>query len=215
MEFIQNSPIYAKFFLGLVAVINPFGVLPVFVNMTNHQPKAERNHTNLITSFSVGVILLVSLFFGKIILSLFSISINSFRIAGGILIISIAMTMISGKLGEDKQNKDEKNADFANMNSIAVVPLAMPILAGPGAISSTIVWASQYSSWFDWIGFSFAIILFSLLCYGLFRSGPTIVNALGKTGSNVVTRIMGLILMSLGIESIVVGITKLFPGLIH
>ncbi|EIJ71514.1 YchE family NAAT transporter [Pasteurella bettyae] len=215
MDFVQNLPIYAKFFLGLVAVINPFGVLPVFVNMTDHLTKAERNHTNFVTSFSVGIILLVSLLFGKMILSLFSISINSFRIAGGILIISIALTMISGKLAEEKQNKDEKNTDFSNMSSIAVVPLAMPILAGPGAISSTIVWASQYNHWSDWLGFSFAIIIFALLCYGLFRSGPSVVKFLGKTGSNVVTRIMGVILMSLGIESIVVGISNLFPGLLH
>lgn len=215
MEFFQHLSIYMQFFIGLVAVINPFGILPVFVGMTAHQYEAERNKTNLITSVSVGIILLVSLYIGQPLLNLFSISIDSFRIAGGLLIISIAMTMISGKLGEEKQNKEEKATDFSNSDSIAVVPLAMPIMAGPGAISSTIVWGAQYNHWVDWVGFTVAIILFAVMCYGLFRSGPLVVKFLGKTGSNVVTRIMGLILMALGIEVCAVGISHLFPGLVN
>lgn len=88
--------------------------------MTAHQYEADRNRTNLITSVSVGIILLVSLFFGKVILDAFSISLNSFRVAGGILIVSIAMTMISGKLGEHKQNKEEKMLTCLNMKILGL-----------------------------------------------------------------------------------------------
>lgn len=212
--FSEHFSIYLQFFIGLVAIINPFGILPVFMGMTAHLYEEERNKTNRITTFSVAIFLLVALYFGQSILNFFSISLNSFRIAGGLLIISIAMSMISGKLGEEKQNKEEKATDFSEADSIAVVPLAMPIMAGPGSISSTIVWGSRYNSWADWLGFTLMIILFAFGCYLLFRSGPLVMKFLGKTGSNVVTRIMGLILMALGIEISAAGIVKLFPGLL-
>lgn len=215
MPFIENFPIYMQFFIGLFAVTNPVGSLPIFMSMTSNQYEAERQKTMLVTSTAIGVVLLTSLFVGQVLLNFFSISINSFRIAGGLLVISIAMTMISGKLGEEKQNKEERATNFSENESIAVVPLAMPLIAGPGAISSTIVWASRYNSWIDWLGFAIAILIFSLMCYAIFRSGPMIMKYLGKTGSNVVTRIMGLILMSLGIEICVAGISNLFPGLLH
>ncbi|EFX92121.1 multiple antibiotic resistance (MarC)-like protein [Actinobacillus ureae] len=213
MELVINLAIYLQFFIGLFAIVNPFGSLPIFFSMTSHQYEAERNHTSLVTAVSIGIILLVSLFFGKLILDAFSISLDSFRVAGGFLIVSIAMTMISGKLGEHKQNKEEKNADVSEYENIAVVPLAMPIMAGPGAIGSTIVWGTRYNHWVDYVGFSLAIGAFAAVCYVLFRFSAPLVKKLGKTGSNVVTRIMGLILMALGIEIIVAGLSNLFPGL--
>lgn len=211
MDIFGNWAIYLQFFIGLFAIVNPFGTLPIFFSMTAHQYEADRQRTNLITSVSVGVILLVSLYFGKLILDAFAISLNSFRVAGGILVVSIAMTMISGKLGEHKQNKEEKNEAPSEYENLGVVPLAMPIMAGPGAIGSTIVWGTRYHDWIDYVGFSLAIIVFSTLCYVLFRFSAPLVKRLGRTGSNVVTRIMGLILMALGIEILVSGLVNLFP----
>lgn len=144
----------------------------------------------------------------------FGISIDSFRIAGGILVVTIAMSMISGKLGEDKQNKQEKS-ETAVRESIGVVPLALPLMAGPGAISSTIVWGTRYHSISYLFGFFVAIALFALCCWGLFRMAPWLVRVLRQTGINVITRIMGLLLMALGIEFIVTGIKGIFPGLLN
>lgn len=124
--------------------------------------------------------------------------------------MTIAMSMISGKLGEDKQNKQEKS-ETAIRESIGVVPLALPLMAGPGAISSTIVWGTRYHSIAHLIGFSIAIALFAACCWGIFRMAPWLVRLLGQTGINVITRIMGLLLMALGIEFIVTGIKALFP----
>lgn len=213
METVFNISIYFQFLIGLFAIVNPIGFLPVFYSMTEHQYEAERNHTSFITTLSVGIILLVSLFFGKIILDTFSISIDSFRVAGGFLITGIAITMINGKLGEHKQNKEERNTDVSEYDNIGVVPLAMPMMAGPGAIGSTIVWGTQYNQWADYIGFSIAIIIFAITCYVALRFSAPVIKRLGKTGTNIVTRIMGLILMSLGIEFIVNGIGNLFPAL--
>ena len=199
---------YFKFFIGLFALVNPVGIIPVFISMTSYQPAAVRNKTNL-----TAIILLTSLFLGDGILQIFGISIDSFRIAGGILVVTIAMSMISGKLGEDKQNKQEKS-ETAVRESIGVVPLALPLMAGPGAISSTIVWGTRYHSWVHLVGFSLAIAVFALCCWGIFRMAPWLVRLLGQTGINVITRIMGLLLMALGIEFIVTGIKALFPGLL-
>lgn len=206
---------YFKFFIGLFALVNPVGIIPVFISMTSYQPAAVRNKTNLTANLSVAIILLTSLFLGDGILQIFGISIDSFRIAGGILVVTIAMSMISGKLGEDKQNKQEKS-ETAVRESIGVVPLALPLMAGPGAISSTIVWGTRYHSWvhLHLVGFSLAIAVFALCCWGIFRMAPWLVRLLGQTGINVITRIMGLLLMALGIEFIVTGIKALFPGLL-
>ncbi|HGO4458562.1 TPA: MarC family protein, partial [Klebsiella pneumoniae] len=88
------------------------------------------------------------------------------------------------------------------------------LMAGPGAISSTIVWGTRYHSWVHLVGFSLAIAVFALCCWGIFRMAPWLVRLLGQTGINVITRIMGLLLMALGIEFIVTGIKALFPGLL-
>lgn len=205
--------VYIKFFVGLFALVNPIGIIPVFISMTRDQIPAARHKTNLTANLSVAIILWTALFLGDGILHIFGISIDSFRIAGGILVVTIAMSMISGKLGEDKQNKQEKS-ETAIRESIGVVPLALPLMAGPGAISSTIVWSTRYNSWQNLLGFSLAIALFASCCWLLFRVAPLLVRALGQTGINVVTRIMGLLLMALGIEFMVTGIRALFPGLV-
>lgn len=207
----MDLTLYVKFFLGLIAIINPFGLLPVFVSLTSHQTEVERNQTGKIANFAVVVILLVTIFAGQHILNLFSISLSAFRIAGGSLICIIAMSMLQGKLGEVKRNKEE-DREASGMDSVAVVPLALPLMAGPGAISSVIVSAAEHNSFENLIGMSITVILFGLLSFSLFRMAPLIFKVLGNTGINVITRLMGLLMLSIGIEVIGAGIKGLFPG---
>lgn len=204
--------IFLQFFLGLVAAVNPVGIMPVFVSLTGHMTPDEKRNTATTANVAVAIILIISLFAGQLLLDMFSISLDSFRVAGGLLLLSIAFSMMSGKLGEDKQNKQEKS-EYVSREQIGVVPLAMPLMAGPGAISSTIVYGARYPSMFDTVGISITISLFCLCSWLLFRSAPLIVRFLGQTGINVITRIMGLILGALGIEFIANGLRNLFPGL--
>ncbi|MGY5615265.1 YchE family NAAT transporter [Vibrio brasiliensis] len=204
--------IFLQFFLGLVAAVNPVGIMPVFVSLTGHMNQEEKHKTAVTANIAVAIILVVSLLAGQMLLDMFSISLDSFRVAGGLLLLSIAFSMMSGKLGEDKQNKQEKT-EYVSREQIGVVPLAMPLMAGPGAISSTIVYGSRYPAMFDTMGIIVTILLFSLCTWLLFRSAPLIVRFLGQTGINVITRIMGLILGALGIEFIANGLRNLFPGL--
>ncbi|YCO04613.1 YchE family NAAT transporter [Vibrio sp. VNB-15] len=204
--------IFLQFFLGLVAAVNPVGIMPVFVSLTGHMTPEEKSKTATTANVAVAIILIISLFAGQLLLDMFSISLDSFRVAGGLLLLSIAFSMMSGKLGEDKQNKQEKT-EYVSREQIGVVPLAMPLMAGPGAISSTIVYGARYPSALDTVGISVTIVLFCFCSWLLFRSAPLIVRFLGQTGINVITRIMGLILGALGIEFIANGLRNLFPGL--
>ena len=205
----MDLSIYLQFFIGLIALVNPIGVVPVFYSMTADLTREQQHRTSLVTCFSVVIILLVSFYFGNFILNSFSISIDSFRIAGGFVVVMIALTMINGKIGEHKINKEEKNENIEDYNNIAVVPLAMPIMAGPGSISATIVFGSGQHTWLNYVYSSLTIILFGVACYILFRYSEPVIKKLGKTGSNVITRIMGLLLMSLGVEIITAGLRNL------
>ncbi|GAD88411.1 MULTISPECIES: YchE family NAAT transporter [Vibrio] len=204
--------VYLQFFVGLFAIVNPVGIMPIFVTLTNHLSPEERIKTASTANIAVAVILIVSLFAGQFLLDVFSISLDSFRIAGGLLLVSIAFSMMNGQLGEQKQNKQEK-AESISKEQVGVVPLAMPLMAGPGAISSTIVFGSNHSGPVDYIAVTLTVLVFAFCCWILFRSAPFIVRFLGQTGINVITRIMGLILGALGIEFIAGGIGALFPGL--
>ncbi|MEZ9234419.1 YchE family NAAT transporter [Shewanella sp. 10N.286.52.A9] len=204
--------LYVKFFLGLVAIINPVGLLPVFVSLTSHQTEEERNHTGKVANFAVVVILLVTIFIGQHILNMFSISLSAFRIAGGSLIAIIAMSMLQGKLSPVKRNQEE-DREASGMESVAVVPLALPLMAGPGAISSVIVFASDHNKLIDLFGMSITVVVFGLMSFALFRMAPIIFKILGTTGINVITRLMGLLMLSIGIEVVAAGLKGLFPTL--
>ncbi|SJL82456.1 YchE family NAAT transporter [Vibrio palustris] len=208
----SDFAIFLQFFLGLFATVNPIGIMPVFVSLTSYMDSDERRKTARTTHFSVAVILICSLIGGQTLLDVFSISLDAFRVAGGLLLLSIAFSMMSGKLGEDKQNKQEISESMSR-EQVGVVPLAMPLMAGPGAISSTIVYGSRYPETFNLIGIIITIIIFCFGGWVLFRSAPFIVRFLGQTGINVITRIMGLILAALGIEFMANGLINLLPGL--
>ncbi|QYJ99830.1 YchE family NAAT transporter [Shewanella psychrotolerans] len=209
----MDLTVYVKFFLGLVAIINPVGLLPVFVSLTSHQTELERNQTAKNANLAVVIILLVTIVAGQHILNMFSISLSAFRIAGGALIAIIAMSMLQGKLGEVKRNQEE-DREASGMESVAVVPLALPLMAGPGAISSVIVSAAQHKTLTDLMGMSITVIIFGLTSFALFRMAPVIFKLLGKTGINVITRLMGLLMLSIGIEVMAAGFKGLFPTLV-
>ncbi|EEY48876.1 multiple antibiotic transporter [Vibrio cholerae INDRE 91/1] len=154
--------------------------MPVFVSLTGHMTLEEKNKTAATANIAVAIILIIALLAGQMLLDLFSISLDSFRVAGGLLLLSIAFSMMSGKLGEDKQNKQEKS-EYISREQIAVVPLAMPLMAGPGAISSTIVYGSRYPNMLDTLGIILTVVAFSFCSWLLFRSAPYIVRLLGQT----------------------------------
>lgn len=198
----NNFYIYLSFFINLFILVNPIGMIPIFENLTKGQSNFEKYKTNILTNITVFIILLISVFFGNIILHTFNISISSFRIAGGILIIGIALSMLNETLLTSfKKKNDSKN--------IAIIPLAIPLIAGPGVISSTIIWNEHYSNFFNHLGCLITILIFNILCFLLFTITPFIKSIIGKNTLKIITKIMGLLLMSIGIEFIILGIKEI------
>ncbi len=203
---------YFKIFISLVAIVNPFGVIPIFISMTAAESTAERRKTMNLVPIGVTVILLASLFFGEELLRIFGISIDSFRVGGGILILLMAISMLNAKISSIVQTGEEADESIRK-ESVAIVPLAMPLLAGPGAISTVIVAAHKTVGVTHYIIMSSVIMLLSVLIWGVLRMSPWIVRHISATGINIITRTMGLILAAIAIEFIANGIKGLFPVL--
>ncbi|BBP47122.1 UPF0056 inner membrane protein [Thiosulfatimonas sediminis] len=203
---------YTKFLIGLIAVVNPIGAIPIFLAMTSDLPRQERYKIAHITVISVATILLISLFFGETILDFFGISINSFRVGGGILILLMAISMMHTK-GERQVRTKEENYDAEQNDSIAVVPLAMPLLAGPGAISAVIIEAHRSDTVAHYGYLAIAIMLLAMLIWIVFRLTPWLSQRIDQLGINIITRIMGLLLAAIAIEFIANGLKGLFPAL--
>ncbi|MBU0674988.1 MAG: YchE family NAAT transporter [Proteobacteria bacterium] len=203
---------YIKFFVAMMAIVNPLGAVPVFINLTSGQPAVARKRTSMVSAMATTVILLVVLVTGEMILAFFGISIASFRVGGGILILLMSISMLHARMSSVKQNAEEA-ADSEERESVAVVPLATPLLAGPGAISTVILYAQRQSSLSHYLILASGIAVLGLVTWFLFRLAPVISDLLGRTGINVVTRLMGLVMAAVGVEFIANGLRQLFPVL--
>ncbi|MBU0480867.1 MAG: YchE family NAAT transporter [Proteobacteria bacterium] len=209
---VENWAEYFKFFAAMMAIVNPLGAVPVFINLTSNQNTDARSRTSVVSALSTTIILLIVLITGELILQFFGISIASFRVGGGILILLMAISMLHAKMSHVKQTEEEA-LDSEDREAVAVVPLATPLLAGPGAISTVILYAQRQSSLTHYLVLAGGIVLLGLITWLVFRLAPFLSNLLGRTGINVVTRLMGLIMAAVGVEFIANGLRQLFPVL--
>lgn len=203
---------YIKIFIGLLAIVNPFGAIPLFISMTAEENARQRRTTTKMVAFGVGIILLVALFFGELLLQFFAITIDSFRVGGGILILLMAIAMLHAKTSQIRQTVEEADESIEK-ESVAIVPLAMPLLAGPGAISTVILAAHKSSGVVHYLAVALGIVVLSLVVWVVLRVSPWITRRISATGINIFTRIMGLILAAIAIEFIANGLKGLFPAL--
>ncbi len=203
---------YIKIFIGLLAIVNPFGAIPLFISMTADENSKQRSHTIDMVAIGVTIILLVALFLGEYMLGFFGITIDSFRVGGGILVLLMAIAMLHAKTSLVKQTDKEANESIEK-ESVAIVPLAMPLLAGPGAISTVILTAHKGHGIAHYLMVALCIVLLSAVVWVVLRLSPWIESRVGATGINIFTRIMGLILTAIAIEFIAAGIKGMFPVL--
>lgn len=203
---------YTKFLIGLLAIVNPFGAIPIFVALTSDASETERKRIARIIVVAVLVILMVSLVFGEKVLGYFGITINSFTVGGGILIMLMAVSMVQARISPVSHTIEEAK-ESESKESVAVVPLAMPLLAGPGAISTVILYAHKDASFTHYLMMGIDILILVAVLWLVLKLVPWISRHISQIGINIFTRIMGLILMAIAIEFIANGMKGLFPGL--
>lgn len=203
---------YLKAVIGLLAIVNPLGAVPIFISLTEGQSGAARRRSGRIAALAMTLILLFALATGESILGFFGISVASFRVGGGILVLLIAISMLHATTSPAKQTEDEA-AESASRDSVAVVPLSIPLLAGPGAISTVIVYAQRDNSVMHYLALVAAIATLGMVVWLALKAAPFISERLGRTGINIGTRIMGLVLAAIAVEFIAGGLRSLFPVL--
>ena len=194
----------------LLAIVNPLAIVPFFIHYTQDFSQAHRRRTIWISSFSAFVVIAISALMGVHILNFFGISLASFQVGGGLLLLMSALAMLDAQPAEAKSNEEELNAAAARA-SIAVVPLTIPLLTGPATMSTVVIYADQAKNFLQLgalVGYGVVIALATALCFSL---AQPIARGLGKTGINVMTRLMGLILAALAVEVMSDGLIKLFP----
>lgn len=198
--------------IALLAIVNPIGSVPIFITATDGWTRQDRARTAKTVSFTVFLVLVVAGLIGDRILHFFGISIASFQVGGGILLMMIAISMMHGKLSHARQTPEEAQA-VAEREVIAIVPLSIPLLAGPGAISSMIISAEQSGGLWGHLALALPVALVSAVVWMTLQLSVGIAQKLGSIGINVVTRIMGLILAAMAVEFIAKGISGIFPAI--
>jgi multiple antibiotic resistance protein len=198
----------------LVAIVNPLGIVPFFIHYTQGYTHGQRMRTAKVSAISAFFVISISALIGQQLLGFFGISIASFQVGGGLLLLISSLSMLNAQPAEAKASAEEVRATevkAAMGASIAVVPLTIPLLTGPATISTMVIYATQTRQWWELailVGYGIVVAIITLLA---FRLAEPIARVLGKTGINVMTRLMGLILAALAVEVMANGLGKLFP----
>jgi len=200
--------------IALLAIVNPIGVVPFFIHFTQSFAPAQRQRTIRITSLTVFLVIAISALAGLKIIEFFGISLASFQVGGGCLLLISSLAMLNAQPAESKPGDERDGQEKVDAGaSIAVVPLAIPLLTGPATISTIVIYAEKTR--FVWqlgvlVAYGAAI---AVITWAVFSASDRIARVLGRTGINVMTRLMGLILAAMAVELLADGLTKLFPVL--
>ncbi|MBU3015134.1 NAAT family transporter [Poseidonibacter lekithochrous] len=203
---------YIKIFFGVFAIMGPFSVMPIFVNLTAGKSKLEKQQLAKNASIAGLLVALCSVWLGSYILGFFNIGIPAFRVAGGILLLSLAINMINAKIPGAKQTPEELAEAKVSNRDLAIIPLAIPLIMGPGAISTVIVFSNNSSGIGHLVIMSIIVSILILNIFIFLRAAAYLSEKLGLIGINVISRIMGLILAAIAVEFMASGLIKLFPG---
>ncbi len=205
--------IFIYLFFSLFSVLNPIGTVPIFVGLTQDYSKKERSRVSLLTAINVFIILIISFFIGQYVLSFFGITINSLRITGGIIIASSGFSLLNGKFKKERGINKEVETDIHNRNDIALTPLAMPMLAGPGSMSLLITYYQDHQNTNEIIASCFAILAVSLFIFITLKSGHYLSKILGASGIVAISRIIGFLTIAIGVQYIISSLLSIIRGI--
>jgi multiple antibiotic resistance protein len=201
--------------LALFAIVDPVGVIPIFLMATQGYTIAQSHTAARIAALTVLGVLTLFTFIGEPLLMFFGVRLAAFSVAGGVLLMLLALSMVQARVSPQRQTQDEA-LETEERDAVGVVPLGVPLLAGPGAISNVIVAAgAARGDVLQQVALLVPVTLVALSVWLAFRAAPAIARQLGKTGIHIVTRLMGLIIAAISIEMIASGLGQLFPGLLR
>lgn len=202
---------YLRFVVTLTAVVDPFLAIPFFLSFTSSQDAAVRHRLARMVAVTVFIVLAVAVFIGEALLELIGASLPAFRVGGGLVLLLMALAMLNAQAGSVRQTKAEA-AELEEGELRGVVPLAIPLLAGPGAISTAIIGA-EGGSFAHQVVLVACIIVVCGVVWLTLRAAHRVAARMGTTGMNIATRILGLLLAAMAVQTMAVGLKALFPGL--
>ena len=202
--------------ITLLAIVNPIGVIPFFIHFTRNFTSAQRKKTARVASFTAFLVIALSALFGLKILAFFGITLASFQVGGGLLLLMSSLQMLHAQPAESRGQDVDEGASRADSGaSIAVVPLTIPLLTGPASISTVVIYADKtqhLSELSVLVGYG---LIIGLTIWLTLSAAGKIGRFMGQTGINIMTRLMGLILAAIAVEVMSGGLLKLFPALAH
>lgn len=203
---------YSRFFIALFVILDPFAAIPIFLALTKGYSSVERGRIANVSSLTVLLVLVAAALTGESILLAMGTSLASFRVGGGIVLLLMALSMLHGQTGAVKTTPEEE-AEAVDKNAIAIVPLAIPLLAGPGSISTVIIQMHRPATEHQTLMVIAGITLVCILLWIVLRMASKIGELLGQIGLNIINRLFGLILAAIAVEIMANGLKQLFPVL--
>ncbi len=210
---IELFKLFVLLYGGLFAITNPVGAVPVFLGVTHELSVKERREIATKTAITVVLTLVVFALIGQWIFKFFGSTTDAFAIAGGILLFKMAMEMLSGKLSSVKISREETeefDEEAVTLEEVAIIPLAIPLISGPGAITTVMLYMARSTSFSEKVVVLLSIIAVGFTVWLVLCSANAIKNRLGRVGIKVMTRMMGLILTSMAVQMIINGIKGAF-----
>ncbi|MGB1205670.1 MAG: MarC family NAAT transporter [Chitinophagales bacterium] len=201
-------------FTALFSVVNPLGAVPLFLSLTEQHSDNLRKKEAFKACVYFALILITFLMLGTYILSFFGITIDSMRIAGGLIIVRSGYNLMGGTYKKGRAINKEMEAEAIEKEDISFSPLAMPMLAGPGSISLLISMSTQSTNYATYFHILIAILMLGIVTYFIFLFSPKLFNLLGRSGISALSRIMGFIVITIGIQFIVSGTTNIISDLL-
>jgi multiple antibiotic resistance protein len=198
-------------FGSVFSIVDPFAAVPIFLALAGGQPQRELARTALRASATCFVVLSVFALAGNFIFSFFGITLPAFKIAGGILLFGVGLEMMRAKRS-DTRTTNEEERDAESKEDVGLIPLGLPLLSGPGAIATVMVLVGKAKTVPERISLFAVIAAVSLLAFLVLRSASLVSRVLGKTGMNVIGRVMGLILAAVAMQFVLDGLHEAFPA---
>jgi multiple antibiotic resistance protein len=208
----QHWILFAAFFSALFTIVNPFSTASVFLTIARDNSKEQKRQIVKKACITAALVLILFAVLGNYVLNFFGITIDAFRVAGGIIIVSIGYKMLHA--GKEHFNTDKQKKEAIAKEDISIIPLAIPMLSGPGAITTTLVLMGKVTNLVEIVLLFLAIIIVCALSYFIISRADTVDRFIGENGKNVIDKVMGLIVLVVGVQFVINGITSIIRGVI-